>query len=566
MRALFLFFGCILFVREAKCEQYPLRFEGIFQEYGERRLDLIAKFLPENPVIFEAGGHYGTDTTRFAEKWPGSRIISFEPNPNAFNKLLEKTKEMENVHVYNLAVNDYNGSAILNVCYGTTGDNPIFEGASSLLEPSVCMEVHYQGPKVEVPCVVLEDWCRSNGIDQIDFMWLDLEGLELQALSSSPKLLEQAKVIYTETNFFEFRKGMTLFHELKKFLEDSGFRLLSHWYREGLLGAAIFVKRELFDLGFRLSSKEILPSSQPHANTIHYCTTRTLEDGTLKSSLLEMLQAIFELDSFVETGTYLGDTTVKAAHLFQQIHTIELSRILHAKAYRRLKEWKHINVHYGDSKDILYRLISPLKDKRALFYLDGHYSGQGTALGSLASPLLQELKAIAQMHTTYAIILIDDIRLCQETCFPEKLHSLHLGLETYPHLKEIVRTILEINPSYRICFLGDALLAFPESSNVSVSPVVRACAMHRLGDLCADLTPEDWGNADRVIAQASGIEKEEIGVYYQTYAPFELEYGYRCYGAFWYALIRKADGYEDEAQALLKKVVANSMPNWRVSQ
>lgn len=248
LRIMLVFFLSTLRVES---EQYPPRFEGFFEEYGEKRLDLVAKFLPEDPVIFEAGGHYGDDTIRFATRWPSGTIISFEPNPHAFAKLLERTKDATNVHVYNLAVNNYNGTAILNVCYGTNGNDPIFEGASSLLEPSACMRIHYRGPKVKVSCVVLDDWCQANNIDHIDFMWLDLEGLELQVLKSSPEILDKVKVIYTETNFFVFRKGATQFNDLRTFLDKSGFKLLSHWYREGLQGDAIFVKKELFKLGFK---------------------------------------------------------------------------------------------------------------------------------------------------------------------------------------------------------------------------------------------------------------------------------------------------------------------------
>jgi FkbM family methyltransferase len=235
---------------KVECNQYPPRFEGFFSEYAENRFELIAKFLPENPVIFEAGGHYGNETVSFAKRWPKGTIISFEPNPHAFELFLQKTQGYPNIHGFQLAVSDYEGTALLHVCYGTTGDNPIYEGASSLLVPSEFMKIHYQGPKVEVPCVVLDDWCRKNDIAALDFMWLDLEGLELQVLKSSPKILETVKAIYTETNFMEFRKGMTQYRDLKKFLEESGFRLVSHWYLEGLQGDALFVKKELFYLGF----------------------------------------------------------------------------------------------------------------------------------------------------------------------------------------------------------------------------------------------------------------------------------------------------------------------------
>ncbi len=243
-----------LFASHLYCEyQYITKYEGtaIYEKFSGRPLEIIDKVIPENPMIFEAGGHYGVDTIKFAKKWPHSTIISFEPNPHAFEKHLETTRDFSNIHGFHLAVNNYNGTAILNVCYGTTGDDPIFEGASSLLEASEGMKIHYQGPKVEVPCVVLDDWCRENGVENIDFMWLDLEGLELQILKCSPKILKTVKVIYTETNFYKFRKGTTKYKDLRAFLQKSGFKVLAHWYNENLQGNAIFVRQELYPLALK---------------------------------------------------------------------------------------------------------------------------------------------------------------------------------------------------------------------------------------------------------------------------------------------------------------------------
>ncbi|MBX7066645.1 MAG: FkbM family methyltransferase [Parachlamydiales bacterium] len=228
---------------------YPQRYEGIgiYEEAVGHPLEVVAKFLPENPFIFEAGGHYGEDTLRFAKRWPKGKVFTFEPNPHSFELLQEATRGIENISVFNLAVNNFNGAATLYINYGETGDNPIFEGSSSLLEPSDWQAQYYKGPTAVVPCVVLQDWCEDNGIDHIDFMWLDLEGLELQVLKSSPEILDTVKVIYTETNFQDFRKEMTQYHELKKFLEATGFKMIAHWYAERYQGNAIFVRKEPFE-------------------------------------------------------------------------------------------------------------------------------------------------------------------------------------------------------------------------------------------------------------------------------------------------------------------------------
>lgn len=152
------------------------------------------------------------------------------------------TAALPNVRRYPLAVGELNGKVTFHICYGTTGDNPLYEGASSLLPTSDFMAIHYQGPHVTVDSVILDDWCKDHSVDHIDLMWLDLEGYEVQMLKSSPKILSKVKVIYTETNFREFRVEMTQYNNLKTFLEESGFKLIAHWYAPTFQGDAIFVR------------------------------------------------------------------------------------------------------------------------------------------------------------------------------------------------------------------------------------------------------------------------------------------------------------------------------------
>jgi FkbM family methyltransferase len=224
------------------------RFEGsslLWQNAtkAQDRLEIIEQFLPENPIVFEVGGHNGTDSVRLSEKWPNGKIISFEANPNQFKSYEVKASKHKNMFGYNLAVNTFNGFTDFYLCWGSTGDNPEFEGASSLLKPSKEREIDYQGPVIHVPCVVFDDWCKENQVENVDFMWLDLEGFERQFISSSPNILSTVSVIYTETNFTDFRQGTTQFYDLKDFMEDLDFELIAHWYNEGLQGDAIFVRK-----------------------------------------------------------------------------------------------------------------------------------------------------------------------------------------------------------------------------------------------------------------------------------------------------------------------------------
>lgn len=219
------------------------KFEGAIRWEESKVLELVSAILnTKDPVILEAGGHYGTDTIKFIKCWPKAKIITFEPNPHAYKKLVAACQAFLGITPVNVALSDYDGEAILHVCYGSTGDRVEFEGASSLLDASDFMKPHYRGPDVVVPCVILDHWCIENEVQEIDFMWLDLEGMELHVLESSPEILKTVQAIYTETNLRDFRSGMTRYEDLKYFLESSGFTMICHWYREDLQGNALFVR------------------------------------------------------------------------------------------------------------------------------------------------------------------------------------------------------------------------------------------------------------------------------------------------------------------------------------
>lgn len=248
---LFLSFSCL------ESEQYPLRYEGVyfFKDFNEVHVNILEGFFPYNPIIVEGGAYCGGLTFKLSKLWPYGQIYAFEPNPRAFGELQKtiSTQGLTNVVPYNVALADSTGSEIFYLCHGSNGKSPEFEFASSLLRPTKEMEIHYQGPKIEVPCVNLDYWCKQEQIDHIDLLVLELQGMEFQVLISSPEILKNVKAIYTQTSFFPFREGTINYLVLKPFLESMGFVVLEHWYRQGLSGNAIFVSRELFDAYFKYS-------------------------------------------------------------------------------------------------------------------------------------------------------------------------------------------------------------------------------------------------------------------------------------------------------------------------
>jgi len=116
-------------------------------------------------------------------------------------------------------------------------------------------------------------------------------------------------------------------------------------------------------------------------------------------------------DTLVETGTNYGAMLAATSHHFRLLHSIELDARLAAMAKQRFARWSNIHIHEGDSAAVLPRLIAELPKDAAVFWLDGHYSGAGTAKGSKDTPILEELSVIAQGRDHRDAIIIDDARL-----------------------------------------------------------------------------------------------------------------------------------------------------------
>jgi hypothetical protein len=146
---------------------------------------------------------------------------------------------------------------------------------------------------------------------------------------------------------------------------------------------------------------------------------------------------------FVETGTLHGDMIEAQKLFFNQLYSIELDKKLFKDAVNRFRYDRKIQIINGDSGKVMYELIKKI-NKRAIFWLDGHYSGTYTALGDLECPIYEELKAIFTSKIKNHIIIIDDAR-----CFT--------GNNSYPSVLELKDFVLKYNSNYKMIIDTDSI-------------------------------------------------------------------------------------------------------------
>ena len=208
-------------------------------------LQIVRYFIPDNPHILEAGGHYGEDTVHMLSYWPKATIFSFEPNPSAYGLLQTSTQPYNSVFTYPFALYDYDGMVKFRLSHYNEGASSILPASPDYSETAHRYDWWYVEREIEVPCVTLDSWAKTESIEEIDFMWLDMEGVELQVLKAGTHLLKSVQAIYSEVNFQEFRVGMTQYEALSKFLEEQGFEEVFFEGNCTFQGNAIYVKGNL---------------------------------------------------------------------------------------------------------------------------------------------------------------------------------------------------------------------------------------------------------------------------------------------------------------------------------
>lgn len=166
----------------------------------------------------------------------------------------------------------------------------------------------------------------------------------------------------------------------------------------------------------------------------------------IKRNFLRKISQENWVDIFVETGTFYGWTTQYMSYFVKKIFTIEIYEPLFIKAKEKFKDYKSIEVFYGDSSEILENLVL---NGKVLFFLDWHYSGSWTGKWAKECPLFEELEKIKNKNLYNPIVIIDDFRL--------------FGIDkNYPTICQIEKYIKDINNNYTIQIVHDMVYCFVE--------------------------------------------------------------------------------------------------------
>lgn len=194
------------------------------ERFADAPWSVIESLLRPGSVVLEAGAADGTDTIKLASLHRGEiKVIALEPVPIAFEQLIAKTSHLSNVKAIQCALASYSG---LGKMWESRGDGST--DSSSLLSPELharyFSDVEFRN-QIQVQCITLDSLLAKLCQSQLDLMWLDMQGVELEVLRASPIAREGANAIYMEVSRKRLYSGASTYRDVVQQMRQWGFKV-----------------------------------------------------------------------------------------------------------------------------------------------------------------------------------------------------------------------------------------------------------------------------------------------------------------------------------------------------
>lgn len=207
---------------------------------------LARSYLPNAPVILEAGAYKGQDSLHMLKHTQDATLHLFEPVPELFELLKKNVHNHPQAHLWHMALSNTCGSMPFYVA--EKKEKPgIPTQAGSLLQPYERLQrspIIY--PKqINVPTITIDAWAQKNNIKKIDFIWLDVQGHEQAVLEGATNILATTSVLFVELHFIKAYKNQPLADEIITWLNERGFTMIAKDYDENpqwFFGNGLFVR------------------------------------------------------------------------------------------------------------------------------------------------------------------------------------------------------------------------------------------------------------------------------------------------------------------------------------
>ena len=275
------------------------------------------------------------------------------------------------------------------------------------------------------------------------------------------------------------------------------------------------------------------PGPSPEKSNLKLQRAKSPE-GSLKESFLQQMADAFRAEVFIQTGNYPLNATCGASAVFPEVYLNPTSQ--------------------------LPTILKQIEGKRALLWLNADSRIGVTEHEGGNRGIIEEIKVLSELQVKKDLIfLFDDLRFfgnCKGTAPKDS------GLEEYPAIAGVCGALLDLDGSMQFAAIGDILLAYPESADIRVSPVLHAATVSRFYEE-ANFPEELVLRSEEIIGNAEGTELRAI----QGLVKENLEAENRKMGGhyrLWHGLTLHVRQFYDEACLEFLVAMQTGVRDWRL--
>ena len=203
-----------------------------------RKILKLAKRSPSDLTIIDVGANIGQSVDRFREISDTAKIISFEPNPEAFALLKLKKSHDKNLECYNFGIGSIDGilkfnlqpdsgsSSFkkLNVNSNAFKSSNTKEAKKNHNTTTLKKKIDFN-TEINIEVKSLNSVFKNNIPEQIDILKIDTQGYEEEVLRGASNILQNTLIIETEIIFANHYVNQATFKGIEEILSSYGFYL-----------------------------------------------------------------------------------------------------------------------------------------------------------------------------------------------------------------------------------------------------------------------------------------------------------------------------------------------------
>lgn len=192
---------------------YPIEVEMATGNYDLKTSAIIQKFVSANDTVLDIGANVGALTLLMATVAAQGHVIAIEPGFNTFTRLqanLDLNPSLsERVDIYQLGIADKPGVLYWQEDANVPGNAGLFS---------------HDGLAVRVES--LDDFVRQLSLNRLDFLKIDVEGMEYEVITGGSDVLAKFRpIVYYETlESFRINRGFDFYNQIFKILQGIDYR------------------------------------------------------------------------------------------------------------------------------------------------------------------------------------------------------------------------------------------------------------------------------------------------------------------------------------------------------